>query len=53
MVAILLPGLALPVEETLEGEGSVSVVPSEVLTALGGSAGLLAGLQGKVRNWAF
>ena len=47
MVAVLLPGLTLAVQETLEGEGSVPVVPSEVLTAIRPSTGLLAGLQGK------
>ena len=48
MLAVLLPGLALPVEETLEGEGAVPVVPSEVFTVSRGSTGLLAGLQVKV-----
>ena len=44
VLAVLLSGGAVAVEETLEGEGPVSVVPSEVFAALSGSAGLLAGL---------
>ena len=53
MVAILLSRLALAVQETLEGEGSVPVVPGEVFTPVRGSAGLLARLQVKVRIWTF
>lgn len=37
--------LAVGVEEALEGEGSISVVPSEVFTSLSGGTGLLAGLD--------
>ena len=50
MVAVLLPRLTLTVQETLEGEGSVPVVPSEVFTPICASTGLLAGLQDKVKG---
>ena len=39
--------LAVRVEEALEGEGPVPVVPSEVFTALSRSTSLLAGLRRK------
>ena len=45
MSAVGLHLLAVGVEEALEGEGSVSVVPGEVFTSLGGGTGLLAGLD--------
>ena len=45
MDTVLLSLPALGVEVALEGEGSVSVVPGEVFTSLGGGTGLLAGLD--------
>ena len=53
MVAVLLPRLTLAVQETLEGEGSVPVVPGEVAAPLRGSTGLLAGLKVNMTFWVF